>query len=173
MMKMKTFVLLVTALTVTYSVIVLSQQASLAVNATFYCDKSSGTPITFVSTGDGKRLPIIRWIDSYGLSPDRRCMEVSQRFQARANNGNLRYIQAGSLRGLPVICAPMQKGAPCTDATLLFTLRPGSNANAALRRLLDRRALAAGNALEESGGKKPIYIDLVKYLNSTRPEANR
>jgi Circadian oscillating protein COP23 len=172
-MKIKTFVLLATGLTVTFSVIALSQQASLAGNATFYCDNSSGTPTTFVSTEDGKRLPIIRWVSSYGLSPDRRCAEVSQRFQSSYNNGNLRYIQAGSLRGLPVICAPIQKGAPCTDATLLFTLKPGSNPNAVFRRLLDRRALAAGNALDESGGKKPVYIDLFKYLNSTKPEANK
>ncbi len=173
MMKIKTFVLLIIGFAVTSSVIALSQQASRAGNATFYCDNSSGTPTTFVSTEDGKRLPIIRWVSSYGLSPDRRCAEVSQRFQTSYNNGNLRYIQAGSIRGIPVICAPMQKYAPCTDATLLITLKPNTNANAVLRRLVDRRALASGNALEESGGKKPIYIDLVKYFNSTKPEANK
>jgi hypothetical protein len=54
----------------------------------------------------------------------------------------------------------------------LFTLKRGSNANATLRRLLDRQGLAAGNVLNESGGEDSMYVDVDEYLNAVPLEEN-
>ncbi|MBD2775761.1 COP23 domain-containing protein [Iningainema tapete] len=146
-------------------------QPSSAQGAIFYCDKSNGVPTTFVRTQDGKNLPMIRWAADYfrgtNLTPIRRCQEVSRRFQSNYDNGTLRYIKAGMLNGLPVVCAAAQQDATCTNRTLLFTLKRGSNPNTTARQLFDRRALAAGNTVNQVGGNtsnEPVNIDVEAYL---------
>lgn len=166
-MKMKTSILLLTSVIIVFGYIAVIEQPSLAENVMFYCDQSRGSPTTFVRTQDGVRLPVIRWVSNFGLSsewtPEKRCQQVSQRFQMSHNRGMLRYIKPGSIRGIPVICATLQPDSPCSEQTLLFTLKPGSNPVETFRRLMDRRALASGNALEQSSGKE-LFIDVNKYL---------
>lgn len=146
-------------------------QPSYAESTTFYCGKSNGVPTTFVRTQDGKNLPVIRWVSDYfsgtGLTPQQRCLQVSHRFQRSYDNGTLRYIKPGTLKGQPVVCATEQKNAACTDTTLLFTLKGGSDPNATARQLFDRRALAAGNTVNQNGGdtsNDPVNIDVEAYL---------
>lgn len=176
-MKIKTFVPLFTALTLAFGITTIVETPSYAGNTTFYCGKSNGIPITFARTEDGARLGVIRWVSNYGVSqqwtPERRCQEVSRRFQVNYDRGTLRYITTGYIRSVPVICASAQPYASCTNETLLFSLKPGSDPNATLRRLLDRRALANGNALDESGGKKSIYVDIDRYFKNAKPGLNR
>ncbi|MCV3212017.1 COP23 domain-containing protein [Plectonema radiosum NIES-515] len=151
---------------------------SYAEGTTFYCDKSNSVPTTVVRTLDGKNLPIIRWIttsSSKELTPVQRCQQVSRRFQKSYDNGTLRYIKAGILNGLPVVCAAAEKNAACTDRNLLFTLKPGSDPNATARQLFDRRALAAGNATNQFGGdtsNDPVNIDVEAYLYFTSSQPN-
>jgi len=180
-MKIKIYSHVLTGFARVVGIVALTTLATSAMNlpsyaegTTFYCGKSNSVPTTFVRTQDGKNLPIIRWITtSLGnkeLTPAQRCQQVSRRFQKSYDNGNLRYIKAGTLNGLPVVCAAAQKNAACTDRTLLFTLKPGSDPNATARQLFDRRALAAGNTTNQLGGdtsNDPVNIDVEAYLYFT------
>ncbi|HIK06836.1 MAG TPA: hypothetical protein IGS40_19445 [Trichormus sp. M33_DOE_039] len=176
-MKLRLFCQGLTGLALALLTITVSQP-SRADGTTFYCAKSKGIPITFARTQDGKKVPIIRWVSSNYFPPpwtaQRRCLEVSRRFQKNYDNGRLRRIKTGTLRGEPVVCAAMNQNSPCTDSTLLFTLKRGADPNAIVRRLFDRRALAAGNALNESASNSessPVDIDFEAYLQNTTTES--
>ncbi len=104
-------------------------------------------------------------------TPRRRCGAVSSKFQRFYDHGILRYITADTLKGQPVLCATPSPGIGCTSDTVLFTLKPGSNPHATLRRLLDRRGLAGGMVLNESSNS--VDIDFERYLESGSDEAKR
>ncbi|WP_341531142.1 COP23 domain-containing protein [Nostoc sp. UHCC 0302] len=150
-------------------------QPSYAGRTTFYCEKSKGVPITFASTQDGRKVPMIKWISqdyfSREWTGERRCQEVSRRFQKSYDNGTLKYIRTGTLRGEPVVCAATSQNAPCTDSTLLFTLKRGSNPKETVRRLLNRRGLVAGNIVNENS-ESTLNIDFDAYLNNATDEIN-
>lgn len=150
-------------------------QPSYAGGTTFYCGKSKGVPITFARTQDGRNVPMIRWVSQEYFSPEwtveRRCQEVSRRFQRSYDNGTLKYIRTGILKGESVVCAAINQNAACTDSTLLFTLRRGSNARDTVRRLLNRRGLVAGNVLNESS-QEALNIEFDAYLNNATVEQN-
>ena len=186
-MKIKIYSHVLTGFARVFGIAALTSLATSAMNlpsyaegTTFYCGKSNSVPTTFVRTQDGKNLPIIRWITtslgSKELTPVQRCQQVSRRFQKTYDNRTLRYIKAGTLNGLPVVCAAVEKNAACTDRTLLFTLKRGSDPNATARQLFDRRALAAGNTTDQLGGdtsNDPVNIDVEAYLyfTSSQPSA--
>lgn len=165
-------IVLATALATTATI----NQPSHAEGTTFYCGKRNNVATTFVRTQDGKKVPMVRWVSSSYFPPpwtaQRRCQEVSRRFQKNYDNGTLRQIKTGVLRGEPVVCAAVNQSNPCTDRTLLFTVKRGSNPNAIVRKLFDRRALAAGNALNESSPNpdinpnEEINIDVDEYLKN-------
>jgi hypothetical protein len=102
---------------------------------------------------------MIRWLHtnyfSSNWTPQVRCQEVARRFQKNYDNGMLRRINTGTLKGQPVVCAAIKQSDPCTDSTLLFTLNRNVNPEKALKMLMDRRGLASGNAFV-SRGKKTI-----------------
>lgn len=68
-----------------------------------------------------------------------------------------------------MVCAAVNKDDACTNRTLLFTLKRGSDADATLQRLMDRRGLAAGYILSETG---PGSVDVERYLEETPVEEN-
>ncbi|MBN3909223.1 MAG: hypothetical protein HWQ35_22490 [Nostoc sp. NMS1] len=166
---------IVTASLTAFTTIVSINHPSYAGGTTFYCEKSNGVPVTFARTQDGRKVPMIKWISQNYFSQEwtveRRCQEVSRRFQRSYDNGTLKYIKTGTLRGEPVVCAATKENAPCTDSTLLFTLKRGSNAKVTVRRLLNRRGLVAGSVLNESGGDT-LNIDFDVYLNNATDELN-
>ncbi|WP_392532556.1 COP23 domain-containing protein [Nostoc sp. C117] len=148
-------------------------QPSYAGGTTFYCQKSNGIPITFARTQDGRNVPMIKWVSQDYFSKEwtneRRCKDVSRRFQRSYDNGTLKYIRTGTLRGETVVCAAANQNAICTDSTLLFTLKRGSNAKLTMRRLLNRRGLVAGSVLNESS-EDTVNIDFNEYLNKATDE---
>lgn len=150
-------------------------QPSYASGTTFYCGKSKGVPITFARTQDGRNVPMIKWVSldyfSKEWTNERRCKEVSRRFQRSYDNGTLKYIKTGTLRGETVVCAAASQNAACTDSTLLFTLKRGSNAKLTMRRLLNRRGLVAGNVLNETS-EDAVNIIFDEYLNNATDEIN-
>ncbi|WP_066383480.1 MULTISPECIES: COP23 domain-containing protein [unclassified Anabaena] len=152
-----------------------TNQPSYARGATFYCSKSQGVPVTFARTQDGRKVTIIRWTSNAYFPPpwtaQRRCVEVSKRFQRSNDKGTLKNITTGMLRGEPVVCAGTSQNSRCTDDNLLFTLKRGINPNATLRRLLDRRGLAAGNTLHESASDT-ININFEDYINNATVESD-
>ncbi|KAB8330989.1 hypothetical protein SD80_025810 [Scytonema tolypothrichoides VB-61278] len=171
-MKLRLFASVLTGFAIAIGTTITLNQPSNAVNATFRCGKTNGVPTTFVRTQDGKNLPMIRWVSDIfrgtKLTPQHRCQEVSRRFQSNYDNGTLRYIKAGMLNGQAVVCATTQKDAACSDKNLLFTLGRGSDPDATVRKLFDRRALAAGKAVNQVGGgdnsNEPVNIDVEAYL---------
>ncbi|MBD2441053.1 COP23 domain-containing protein [Nostoc sp. FACHB-110] len=157
------------------SMIATIAQPSYAGGTIFKCEKRKGIPTTVAQTQDGRKVPMIQW-SSQDYFPkqwnsERRCYEVSRRFQRSYDNGKLKFIKTGTLRGEPVVCAAANQSAPCTDSSLLFTLKRGSNAKATLTRLMNRRGLVAGNVLNESGGDS-LNIDFDTYLNQSSNEPN-
>ncbi len=51
------------------------------------------------------------------------------------NSGTLKYISTGIMNAEPVVCAAVNQDDTCTNRTLLFTLKQGSDADATLKKL--------------------------------------
>ena len=138
-----------------------SHSAALASSIT--CMDANGVPATVVKTKSGKQVPIIYWKSTTfagsGWTPERRCKEVSMRFQQFHSTNNLEYITTGRMNGLPVICVANSNGGPC--AGLLYTLKPGQNATATLQKLFDVQKKPDGSPLEETTSRMYVSVDSV------------
>lgn len=132
----------------------------------FVCNSSAGVPATSAVTADGRQVPVIRWtstaFNDAGWSQERRCQEVSARFDGFLKQGRLVYITTGRMNGLPVICTAVRHGGPCVG--LLYTLKPGQDAPSTLRNLLQLRAKARG-PLNETTPR--LYVSLDELLTPT------
>lgn len=135
-----------------------------AAATSFSCGRSNGVPTTIARTDDGRSVPMIRWtsnaFDGSGWTPERRCQEVSQRFEGFRQQGRLAYITTGRINGLPVICTAASDGGACEG--LLYTLKPGQDPTLALRRLFDVRFKARG-PLNETSGR--LYVSVQDLLS--------
>ena len=136
-------------------------ESSLASQIT--CIASEGFPATVVQTKSGKQVPIIYWKSTAfagsGWTPERRCQEVSARFQNHHSSGTLEYITTGRMNGLPVICVAKTDGGAC--AGLLYTLKPGQNATATLKKLFDVRTKPGAAPLEETTARMYLSMDSI------------
>lgn len=125
------------------------------------CMDSNGVPVTVVSTKTGKQVPIIYWksdaFTAAGWDPVRRCKEVSKRFQDYHQSGMLNFITTGRMNGLPVICVAKTDGGGC--AGLLYTLKPGQNATATLKKVLDIQTKPGAAPLEETTARLYVNFD--------------
>jgi len=128
----------------------------------FYCGMSRGTPTTIAKSGD-RVVPIIRWTSAAfsesGYSAQRRCQEVSRRFQTYYDDGSLSFITTGRMNGQNVICVARSHGGPC--AGLLFTLKPGANPTQVVNQLFNIRTRASGPLNETTA--RP-YIDFAELI---------
>lgn len=151
-----------------------SSQPSQPQPTTFYCELGNGMPTTMAITPRGK-VPIIRWFSTYftgsGYTPERRCQEVSVRFQTYYNNNTLNYVTTGVINNQPVVCVTSTSGGGCQR--LLFTLKRGQDASRTLQQLFDVRAGASGPLYESSGGSKTnTYIDMNNLLQTAPVESS-
>jgi hypothetical protein len=128
----------------------------------FYCGTSQGSPATLAKSGS-RVVPIIRWssdaFSDSGFSPERRCQEVSKRFQTYYDDGSLSFITTGRMNGQNVVCVARSHGGPC--AGLLFTLKPGANPTQVINQLFNIRTRASGPLNETTA--RP-YIDFEEFL---------
>jgi len=142
-----------------------AQAAPAAVR--FVCGSTQGVPSTNVVKQDGKQVPVIRWtsttFESSGWSQERRCHEVSGRFNTYLQQGRLAYITTGRINRLPVICTAKTKGGPCDG--LLYTLKPGQNATSTLKNLLEIRVKARG-PLNETTSR--LYVSLDELMDTAQ-----
>jgi Circadian oscillating protein COP23 len=131
----------------------------------FDCKAVDGVNTTMAITPRGER-PVIRWtstdFDASGWSSEKRCNEVSERFQELYANGSLKYLTSGKMNGQRVICSASQKRGPCN--ALLLTVRPGRDPQRTLKELLAVRVQASGSVMNESGER--LYVDINSYLNT-------
>ena len=136
----------------------------------FVCSVANGAPSTSAVKADGAQVPVIRWTSSAfeaaGWSPERRCEAVSKRFDSFYRQGRLTYITTGRMNSLPVICTAQTNGGPCDG--LLYTLKPGQNATATLKSLLEIRVKARGPLNETT---ERMYVSLNELLSTAEARA--
>ena len=136
---------------------------SSALASSISCLNADGVPATVVQTKTDKQVPIIYWksttFSGAGWTPERRCQEVSSRFQSFHAAGNLDYITTGRMNGMPVICVAKSDGGAC--AGLLYTLKPGQNATATLQKLFDIRSKPGAAPLEETTARMYVSVDSI------------
>jgi hypothetical protein len=139
-----------------------SHNAQAGTSTSFTCSVDNGVPTTMAQTQRGV-TPVIRWSsDSFsdsGWTPEKRCTEVSKRFQTYSDEGTLSFLTTGVMNGMPVVCTTNQEGGTCQN--LLFTLQSGDNAGQTLRNLLAVRNRASG-PLNQSTAR--VYVDMAEYL---------
>jgi hypothetical protein len=120
-----------------------------------------------VVTDNARQVPVIRWtsstFDDAGWSQERRCQEVSARFDEFLKQGRLTYITTGRMNGLPVICTAANRGGACDG--LLYTLKPGQDATSTLKNLLDIRTKARG-PLNETNSR--LYVSIDELLSTAQ-----
>jgi hypothetical protein len=125
----------------------------------------TGKPVTAaVNDQTGRAIPVINWVSDYfgpaGYTPERRCQEVSARFQSAYVSGRLNFVTTGMRNGQPVICTSSVSEGPCSD--ILYTLKPGTNASQTLQQLFDIQSRAAG-PLNETGSRP--YLDMNRFMS--------
>lgn len=129
--------------------------SSQAVTATtnFACARVDGKPTTVARTKKGN-VPIVVWnsadFSGSGFTPQVRCQQVSARFQTLYRTGQLKYITAGTLNKLPVLCGTKQLSATCNRQNLLYTLKPNADPQLVIKRLMMIRNRATSSSVEES-----------------------
>jgi Circadian oscillating protein COP23 len=142
---------------------------ALTAATSFICGTSNGKPATVARTKKGD-VPIVVWsseeFSGSGFNPQTRCQQVSARFQSLYRSGQLKYITAGTINNLPVVCATKQLKGACDRQNLLYTLKPNSDASLAIKKLTAIRNRATSTIIEESGKApsaneaQPTSIDL-------------
>lgn len=171
-MKMRALASFCTTAALTLTAVAAFQSPSKAGGTTFHCGTwltgpNAGVPVTYAMTPKGT-IPIINWVSDYfsgsGYTPERRCQEVSGRFQTAYNQGTLNYITAGYRNGQPVVCTSSTNGGPCS--MVLFTLKPGSDASRTIQQLFDIKNLAAGPLYESEDDE--VYLDMNAFLREAR-----
>lgn len=98
----------------------------------FSCQYDDGFPTTVfrVENGPGTivEYSLIRWSSRYfeesGWTPERRCEEVSRRFQSYYEDGILRYLIVSEINNQGTICAVEDLSYSSLSCNLLLTVKP-------------------------------------------------
>jgi Circadian oscillating protein COP23 len=126
---------------------------ALTATTSFVCGRSNGKPATVARTKKGD-VPIVIWsseaLSDAGFTPQVRCQQVSARFQSLYRSGQLKYITAGTVNNLPVVCATRKITSACDRQNLLYTLKPNTDPRQVIKRLQAIRSRATSRGLEES-----------------------
>ena len=140
---------------------------------TYYCAQLNNSWNTFVNTPRG-RVKLIEWANQFSpdWTPQKRCSAVSSRFQNFLDSGNLKFIRTGNVNSLPVLCVANARGGECPNDNVLITLKPGTDPEGVLIKLVDFRRSVSGQTLTlsaddpafYSGGE--FYVDLDKFLET-------
>lgn len=157
---------------ITLATTLISSSPSFSQQRTFICDiNRDGFPATIVQSPIHGNVPIIIWNSGFfeggGYDNQTRCDIVSRKFQNFNDKGTLKFFTAGRVNRQPVICVVASMNEPCDRDSLLFTLKPNSNAQEKLRRLVDIRSGASSQALEETYNIRAgdrLYVDFEKFL---------
>ena len=132
----------------------------------FFCGTHEGDPTTIARIRD-KEIPIIPWRTPYfrdsAWTPERRCHEVSRRFQIYHQHGILSYLTTGEISGMPVVCAVETQRSACQE--LLFTLTRNSNPNTFLTKIFTETNNSYENRIISRFSDR-VYINLEEYLNT-------
>ena len=104
----------------------------------FVCVQRKLISTTVLRTSQGD-IPIIVWksdaFASSGWTSEKRCQEVTNRFENLRQKSALNYITSGVINELPAICAVKDENKPCTSEGLLFTLGKDSDPQKILKQM--------------------------------------
>ncbi|WP_330203048.1 COP23 domain-containing protein [Cyanobacterium sp. Dongsha4] len=130
----------------------------------YSCIEHEGKPITVVDTTRG-RIQLIVWQSDYfrasGWTPEKRCQEVSKRFQRFSDNDTLRFIANGTINKYKVICvSPKSSDIVCQEQNLLMTLEPKDNPVEVMRQLFEDAVKIGAMPIRRS----QAVLDLDKYF---------
>jgi hypothetical protein len=176
-MLMRYRAILISALAATTWTATTLRDAGQAQTTQFICTRINGVYTTLAKRTNGNDRPVIRWVsndfEQKGYTTEKRCQEVSNRFQTYHVSGDLNYLTTGQMNGQPVICTTPQRYGACDK--LLFTVRPGVNPQRTLRRLLAVRVKSTVGALNESTAgpaeEGQLYVDMKEVLNGPEGES--
>lgn len=136
----------------------------------YSCISHEGKPSTVVDTAKGRVLLIVWESDFFknsGWTPQKRCEEVTRRFQEFSDNKTLRYLTTGKMKGQNVICVGKAAGGStyqCLDNGLLLTLEGNNdNPNQVLQNLF-QATRASGSSLRRAGGNK-YALEFDKFID--------
>lgn len=140
-------------------------------NNTYYCAQLQGQWNTFVNTPRG-RVKLVGWESKFSeqWTPQRRCVEVSRRFQNFLETGTLKYIRTGVVNQLPVICVAQSRGGVCPNENVLITFNPETDPENVLIQLVNFRRSVSGQTivLNENDlafySQGEFYIDVNKFI---------
>jgi hypothetical protein len=144
----------------------------------YTCISNNGVPTTVVDTKRG-RIELIVWKSDYfrasDWTPQKRCEEVSSRFQKFSDQGTLRYVTTGVISNQKVICVakPLPgKGYNCMGDSLLITLQPEDNPSEVLKNLFSNAARVGGTPVTRDPEGKYIfpmndYLEQAPLMNTT------
>lgn len=145
----------------------------------FVCGTTNeGLPATIVQSPQHGDVPIIVWKSGYfeagGYDDRTRCNMVTRRFQDFSAQDTLKYFTAGKVNGEPVICVVPSEDSGCNSDRLLFTLKPGSDAQKTLQTIFDIRAGASATLYENSNptAKDRVYVDFEELVESKASEGS-
>ena len=140
---------------------------------TYYCAQLNGGWNTFVNTPRGS-VNLINWENEFsdGWTTKKRCAAVSQRFQNFLDQGNLKFIRTGNINKQPVLCVANTRGGNCPTENVLITLKPGTDPEGVLIKLVDFRRSVSGQTLTLSADDPgfysdgEFYVDMEKFLDA-------
>jgi hypothetical protein len=170
-----------TGLALALSVTLASNQPSQAQSRQFTCASSDNYPVTVVRHPTKGSVALIVWTNTSQISdtwtPQKRCQEVSDRFQKLQNQGQLRTLKTGTVNGQYVICGLGTNQGSCNNKNVLLTMTKDSDPKQVLERLLNTRVTANGEAVYLSGDQeghiKPTInrngtasVDIDQVINS-------
>jgi Circadian oscillating protein COP23 len=151
--RLSVFSLATIATMVGNSLWLIESSQALTATTNFVCGKADGVPATVARTKKGD-IPIVIWrsedLSEAGFTPQVRCRQVSARFQSMYRSGQLKYVTAGVLNNLPVICATTKANTDCSSQNLLYTLKPNADPQQVIKRLTAIRNRSSSRGLEES-----------------------
>ena len=143
---------------------------------TFLCqeifDPASGkkvpATIAWVPERQG-HVRFIGWKSEYfakgGWTPQKRCQEVSKKFQEFQESGRLENLTTGKNNGYSVVCAVANNEQSCNGNNQLFTLKNNSDPGLVLEQLVNIAQGKSSEPLWQSSGNSK-YLNVRKYLQN-------
>jgi hypothetical protein len=129
----------------------------------YSCVQRNGNPATVVDTKRG-RVELIVWKSEFfsksEWTPQRRCEEVTKRFQEFSDTDQLRYVSTGRMNNQPVICTAdkIPGDYVCKEDGLLITLEPKDNPTEVLKNLFDINSRIEGGGIVRGDGIDMNYL---------------
>jgi hypothetical protein len=141
---------------------------------TFFCkdvyDPASGQkiPATFAWVPERQgNITVVGWKSQYfakrGWNAQKRCADITPRFQQAFDSGRLQYLTTGASSGYPVVCAIAKQEDACNSTSQLFTLKPHDQPTLVLQQLMDVLTGKASDMLLQSSDGK-TYVSMQEFF---------